>query len=103
MLRYLLSFTFVLCFCLVAVADERPKDAMKAAIVKVDDVGNKITLKWTDKEGNQQEKVFEVKDTVKLYNEENKPAKLTDFRTAKEIYFTHTGGNLTGLWMDSDK
>jgi uncharacterized protein YigE (DUF2233 family) len=105
-MRYLLSSAFVLCLCLTtteARADERPKDAVKATVVKVDDTGNKITLKWTDKEGKAQEKEFEVKDTVKMYGKENKPAKLNEFRTGGTIYFTMTGDNLAGLWIDAGK
>ena len=110
MLRYALSCVVLgLCLGLVANAQEgkdkdtadRPKDAMKATVVKVDETGNKITLRFTDKEGKSQERAFDVKDNVKLYGRTGAAAKLNEFKTGGNIYFTQTGDNLTGLWMDS--
>jgi hypothetical protein len=103
MLRYALSaFGLVLCLGLVAVAadDKPPKDAMKATVVRVDETGNKITLKWTDKDGKPQERAFEVKDTVKLYGAGGKPARLNEFKAGSTIHFTELAGTLTGVWME---
>ena len=106
MLRFALSSVVLgLCLGLVAYAekekDARPKDAMKATVVKVDETGNKITLRFTDKEGKSQERAFDVKDNVKLYGRTGAAAKLNEFKTGGNIYFTMTGDNLTGVWMDS--
>src|SRR5262245_65348966 len=106
MLRFALSaFAVVLCLSVAAVAQDAkdkadegapPKDAIKATIARVDETGNKITLKWTDKDGKPQEKMFEVKDAVKLYGPGGKPVRLNQFKAGGPVFFTYAGENLTG-------
>jgi len=78
-------------------ADNQGKQCCHATITKVDAQKDSVTVKMTDKSGQEQEKTFQLSKDVDLRNSAGKTAKLSDFKAGDDIVLSQKDGKVTEI------
>jgi uncharacterized protein YigE (DUF2233 family) len=85
-----------------ATKDEHGQHCMHATITKVAPQKDAITVKMTDKSGNEQEKTFQVSKDVVYRDSDGKQAKIDDFKAGDDVVLTQKDGKVTEV-KESDE
>jgi uncharacterized protein YigE (DUF2233 family) len=80
-----------------AKADTQGKHCCHATITKVDAQKDSITVKMTDKSGQEQEKTFQLSNDIDLRNSAGNTAKLSDFKAGDDIVLSQKDGKVTEI------
>jgi hypothetical protein len=89
----------------LAVAQVRKDDPKagtptKATITKVDAAKNTLTVKFKDQAGKEQEKTFELKGDVKMFDETGKVITIDAYRVGNQVLLIEREGRLMELRKD---
>jgi hypothetical protein len=78
-------------------SSKRDTTCLHATISSIDQQNDKITVKTSDKSGQQSEKTFTISDDAKLRDSDGNSVKLKDFKSGDDVAITEKDGKLTEM------